>query len=342
MSKIFNILFYILLIVTFFFLLSCFGYKPRAKGVQNEILVFVSDEDKEGIIPILDSVFNRICYTPQPESVFEIRYLSPEEFQDRKSNYNIIVAAILEIRDNTGDKLIQDLLPASQFEMVTKGENQIFTKMNLYSRGQIFAIFAGISREELETSAIQKKDVIYDHFDQAFLERENKHIFQRMEQKKLSEELGEKNGWRMRIQHDYIIIREDSLNNFLWIGRAFPYRWISVHWIEQTSNLFLNRDLALKLNKEYPQQFYGAISFTDHFLTIEETFFNHWSAWRIQGLWEHKKKTMGGPFISYIFYDGVTDRIYHINLLIYNPGNPKVILLRQMDIIAQTFTICEN
>ena len=260
---------YILLIVTFFFLLSCFGYKPRAKGVQNEILVFVSDEDKEGIIPILDSVFNRICYTPQPESVFEIRYISPEEFQDRKSNYNIIVAAILEIRDNTGDKLIQDLLPASQFEMVTKGENQIFTKMNLYSRGQIFAIFAGISREELETSAIQKKDVIYDHFDQAFLERENKHIFQRMEQKKLSEELGEKNGWRMRIQHDYIIIREDSLNNFLWIGRAFPYRWISVHWIEQTSNLFLNRDLALKLNKEYPQQFYGAISFTDHFLYLK-------------------------------------------------------------------------
>jgi hypothetical protein len=70
--------------------------------------------------------------------------------------------------------------------------------------------------------------------------------------------------------------------------------------------------------------------------------FNDWSGWRITGLWESLEEAQGGPFIAYTFYDGISDRTYYIHVLIYNPGGDKYLLLRQLDIIANTFYVEES
>ena len=47
----------------------------------------------------------------------------------------------------------------------------------------------------------------------------------------------------------------------------------------------------------------------------------------------------GGPFRSYVFYDPGKDLTYHINYLIFYPGNTKSIFFRQADMILKTFQI---
>ena len=45
----------------------------------------------------------------------------------------------------------------------------------------------------------------------------------------------------------------------------------------------------------------------------------------------------GGPFYSYIFYDHHSDRTFHINTLVHNPGKSKAVYIRQMELIAKSF-----
>ena len=31
------------------------------------------------------------------------------------------------------------------------------------------------------------------------------------------------------LQQDFQLIRSDSLNSFVWVGRGYPYRWLTLH-----------------------------------------------------------------------------------------------------------------
>ncbi|MCH7731244.1 MAG: DUF4837 family protein [Candidatus Marinimicrobia bacterium] len=319
--------------------INCGSFKRRAVGIENQILIFVSDEDKPYVQSLVDSVFGRVVYTPRPEPIFELIFPDPNQFGEQKFNHNILVISLFNPPDSTGDILVRSLLPKDQYNSAKKRENHIFARKDRFSIGQVIAILAAENIEILLESIEEKERWLFDQFNIPFLERQKKHMFKRLEQKELSREFSEKYGWRMRIQHDYLVMKEDPEHNFIWIGRAFPFRWISVKWIDNASEIALNTGIATDMIKELPQYFTEKIRFIDYHYKIEETFFNQWQSWRAEGLWEHRDKVKGGPFVSYVFYDGVSDRIYHINFLIYNPGNPKIVLLRQMDIMVHTFSV---
>ena len=46
---------------------------------------------------------------------------------------------------------------------------------------------------------------------------------------------------------------------------------------------------------------------------------------------------MGGPFLTYAFYDEETGRNYIIDGMVFAPNYPKREFLRQMEVIAYTF-----
>ncbi|MFQ6674481.1 MAG: DUF4837 family protein, partial [Fidelibacterota bacterium] len=169
--------------------------------------------------------------------------------------------------------------------------------------------------------------------------RQKKHIFKNMEQKKLSERLLEDYGWTMRIQHDWVMIREQPDKNTVWLGRSFPYRWISVYWVDHPPVKRLDSQVVIQAVRDYPHAVYDNINFTPYYERVEKTVLGKWDAWRVEGMWEHSKEPKGGPFVSFLFYDDRTDRLYHINLLIHYPGGNKMLLLRQMEVMARTFTV---
>ncbi|MGE5411558.1 MAG: DUF4837 family protein, partial [Clostridiales bacterium] len=62
----------------------------------------------------------------------------------------------------------------------------------------------------------------------------------------------------------------------------------------------------------------------------------------MQGLWEMSDKSMGGPFINYTLYDEKSKRIYMIDASIYAPNYVKKGLIRQLDILLQSFQTTEQ
>ena len=91
----------------------------------------------------------------------------------------------------------------------------------------------------------------------------------------------------------------------------------------------------------FPKTYYGNIRFHDYKFSIEKMYFNHYQSWECTGIWESSDdiSAKGGPFRSYLFYDATTDRTFHINTIVHHPGRDKSIFLRQLELIAKTFSI---
>lgn len=318
---------------------SCIAHKERATGVQNRIIVFSSPEDLPLIQSSLESVFGRVVYTPEPEPYFELDYADPSRFDGLKFSHNIIVASIFSPGDSTGDLLAQSLLPGHQFELALRGENHVFSTRDFYARGQVLAILAANTEQDLARSLQEKGRWLFDRFDHALLERLKHHVFKSMERKKLGKQFQEKYGWFIRLQHDWEVIEENPDKNFVWLGRSFPYRWLCIHWVDNPPVKKLDPQIVAELVRNLPTVFSGSIRFTQYYQQMEQIQLNRWPAWRVEGLWEHRTDAKGGPFVSYLFYDDLTDRLFHINCLIHYPGGKKVMLLRQMEIMVNTFSI---
>ena len=84
---------------------------------------------------------------------------------------------------------------------------------------------------------------------------------------------------------------------------------------------------------------YKSIRFNNHKFKLDRNYFNDLKGWQCSGIWESSDslEAKGGPFYSYIFYDDQTDRTFHINTLVHNPGKSKSLYIRQMKLIAKSF-----
>ena len=329
----------LLILYLFVFSFSCSGYKQRAKGVENQITVFTSEDDRPIIASAFESIFNRAVFTPEPEPYFELEYLNPSDFNQFKYNHNIIVVSLFTPEDTTGDNLVRSILPENQLDLVIQDKNKLFATRDFFARGQVFAILAANDEDDLIHALQERGQWLYSQFDHALMERIQKHVFSSTEQKKLSKKLREDYGWYIRLQRDYTIINEKPEKNFVWLGRSFPYRWLSVQWMDNPRIKSLDPQMVIELVQNYPDVFYKNVRFTGYYRQMEEVPLDRWTAWRVEGLWEHKSEARGGPFISYLFYENTSNRIFHINCLIFNPGGKKVLLLRQMETMIQTFSV---
>ena len=50
-----------------------------------------------------------------------------------------------------------------------------------------------------------------------------------------------------------------------------------------------------------------------------------------------RQSGMGGPFLTYTFYDQESGRVYMIDGMVFAPGYEKREFLRQVEVIAHTF-----
>ena len=119
------------------------------------------------------------------------------------------------------------------------------------------------------------------------------------------------------------------------MGRDIPYRWLAVKW--ENGLVFSDSSSVHSYVMDLPSRFFKNIQYSNYLFKIEPVTFKNYGAWKITGLWESIDEAQGGPFISYLFYDEVTERTFFIHSMIFHPGRDKYLLLRQVDIIAHTF-----
>ena len=325
---------YLLLFI--FALSGCEISKPRADGADNELVLVSSFEDKDDIQTILSIIFNDTLYTPQPEPFYKIKWVEPENFDDIKSHVNVIIAAIGQDVNNKGAKLVKKILSNEQYKSSIEGDNQLIFSKNVFSRDQNYLIINGPNKEKIIELSKDQGPWLKKQYDDLLIKRQSIHLFEgSTRQKDLEKSLLEKYNWKLKIPWGYTVIRDSSEGNFFWMGRDIPYRWLAVKW--ENGLVFSDSSSVHSYVMDLPSRFFKNIQYSNYLFKIEPVTFKNYGAWKITGLWESIDEAQGGPFISYLFYDEVTERTFFIHSMIFHPGRDKYLLLRQVDIIAHTF-----
>ena len=310
--------------------------KRDAIGADNEIIVICSDIDKDNIERFLTLVFNDSLHTPEPEPFYVLKFSSPESYSKLKKQTNVVVAAIDRDSANTGLKLIKSILPAKQRKNMVSNDPIIVAK-NVHANHQLFMVINSNSYDHLLGFVDKKRNYIKRNFHEQFIDRQSRFLFSQNNINPLRDSLLAEFGWSLDLPWGWDVVKKIPDSNFVWLGKEMPYQWIGIGW---SAGNILSSELAVgQYIWEWPRNNYKTIQFSEYKFVLKKAHSDNSSAWRATGIWETSDliESKGGPFRSYVFYDKKKDLTYHLNYLIFHPGNSKSIFLRQADMILQTF-----
>ena len=326
-----NSLFLFLLCLLIF---GCAG-KKDSLGTDDEIRVICSKIDEPVIKDYLASVFDDTIYTPAPEPLFKLIFSRPEHYEDLKEYAQVIIAAVNRNSTNPGYRLLKKLLPEGQLNN-SEDDNPVLLTRDLHAKDQVYVVINASNKEHLFNYLDKNKGLLRKHYDEQFKLRGSRFLFND-NQTQIEEKINEDYGWFLKIPWGWEILRNDDKMNFFWMGSEYPYRWMSIKW-DNGNNI--NDGLSLgKQIWNFPINHYKSIRFNENRFKLDRIYFNDYKGWQCSGIWESMDSldAKGGPFYSYIFYDHHSNRTFHINTLVHNPGKSKAVYIRQMELIAKSF-----
>ena len=310
--------------------------KRDAIGADNEIIVICSDADKNNVESFLTLIFNDSLHTPEPEPLYFLKFSSPESYSKLMKQTNVVVAAIDRDSTNTGLKLINNILPEKQRKNMVSNDPIIVAK-NVHANHQLFIVINAKSYEHLLKFVDKKRPYIKRNFHEQFIERQSRFLFSKNNINPLRDSLMAEFGWSLDLPWGWDIVKKVPDSNFVWLGKEMPFQWIGIGWSQGNR---INSELEVgQYLWQWPKNNYKTIQFSEYKFDLKKASSDNFSAWRATGIWETSDliESKGGPFRSYVFYDNKKDLTYHLNYLIFYPGNSKSIFLRQADMILQTF-----
>ena len=217
---------------------------PESTGQLNEIIVITSPEDRLLIEPILSDVFNQIIHTPQIEKLFNIKYHNPWNLERYNDHGNIIMVSLDYPEDSTADILTRRILAKN------KQESQLLILGDLYAKNQLFCIMHSLDAIEFANNMKINSSWILKEFQTLFEEKLFKRIFENGKNNKLSNTVSNILDYTIDLQPDFKLIKSDSINSFIWLGRGYPYRWLILYKAKKDD--YINVDSSwIKLKDDF-------------------------------------------------------------------------------------------
>jgi hypothetical protein len=341
----------LLILLTAYPLLTSCGsdYKPAARGAHSEILV-VMDTTQWGseTYHALEETFgNMILTMPRPQPRFDLRFTgirTNRDFENIKRHKNVIVAAPIDEETVVG-QLMRGILSEDIKDRIRNSQNFAFPLRDRWYRDQWVLFLSENSDEELARRIRGAERRLVSGLEEIEIQRWTDEVYRRGEQPEVSDEMWEKYGWSMRVQHDYNI-GADTVG-FVSLRRYLPDndRWIWFHWkddvrsIDQIDEQWINARRDSLLERHIRGSRDDSHSMTDYRRPIETrtTSVNDMYAWETRGIWRMQGDAMAGPFINYTIYDDDLNRLYMIEYAQFSPRFPQRDFLYQFMAMVRTF-----
>lgn len=334
------------LIIIVFLMVACNSSNKPAKGFEDEIFVIADSLEYIELKEALDSTFERIIYTPQPEKIFTLKRINPSQLNKYKRKKNILIAAPLNSGSKTS-RFISSVVDSSLRNKMEVDSNFILIKNDLWAKNQIVAVISASSINGMKSKILNNSDDFLYTFQKISDERLFNSLYKaKYERKEIEGKLLKNYGWIIYVQADFHLALDKPEDNFVWLRRSpgsEMERWIFIHWIDNATPEYLNEDSIRVIRNRITKKYYltsdnkGYVVIAEDYFTINEVNFNDKYALFTQGLWDLNIKGMGGPFVNYVFYDEDTQRLYMLDGAVYAPKYYKRNLIQQMDVTLHSF-----
>lgn len=306
-----------------------------AEGSDYEIIVVADESNWEVAKPYLEETFEKIIYTPQVETFYQLRRVQPEEFDKYRLHKNLILLSQLEV-SSLLTPVLKSMLPDSTLNGIRNSAKAYYSRRNAYADGQTLLIILGKSDGDLQARLRLNNQELFEMMDQQTQKRLTRFIYRIGEQTEVADAYYKQYGWYLRMMHDYVEIRNAPDSQFVWLGRDFPFRWIVVNWMDAPESFDLEESGRVMLHHVYGELI-PEMRITNRYFSLKETWLNSHRAIEFRGLWEHKTEIKGGPFIAYTFYAPEQDRIFFLSGIVWAPDREKLPYIRQIEMMLKTF-----
>lgn len=320
--------------------------KSDAMGDNDFVTIIADSSDYDALSDVIENAFGRPFFTPQPETWFRWERYGLAEMMDHRRDRNILIVAPLDAQNRMGEYM-RTALDSSVQTLVRSGEEHVFVKQDLWYRGQTVVHLTGKSMNDLRDFMAANAQQLEYYFKQAWDVREIARLRELPRETKIEETLLEEHGFSFTIIKSWFIAKDSSELNTVLLRRQAPReteRWLTVHWIDTTNTALLTNEFAYQtrnrlteiLYRTYDDAAFVVVDSVNH-LQFDEMNFQDRFAIRMKGLWRMSDFSMGGPFVSYLFYDEQQKRIYFIEGSIFAPRYEKKKLIQDLDIMIKSF-----
>lgn len=301
---------------------------PRGIGLSSKIVVVAEEAHWEALKPVLTDVLLQPILTPQPESVFNVVYVSPDDFDQYRVFRNVIIVG--EPHSKLGN--IVDDLGYGQ-DVVIRNDVWAINQVVIGIRAN--DVWA--AKEQIALNA----DRIVSVIDDAMADWLTSILYHAGVDEVSSRALLDRHGWQIQVPVGFKVMHDFADQKFITFARQIDRRqlWMWVYWEDGVRPDQLTADWCLEKRNEICRKFYDGDQTALSDLKIYETDFNSRLAVCLEGLWENDKSWQGGPFKNYALVDADRERFYMIDVGIYAPSRSKALHVRQLDALAHTFEI---
>lgn len=352
------------LLVTYIGLSGCETLinKPSATGPEGVITVVIDSTHWKGAVgeALQEELGQWIGTLPAPERLFqlEVTPLSSERvFDTVRKKKNVLFVAPLS--DTTGvGRFLRSRLDEEAARAIENGQSAVIPRRDLWRRHQLVVYLTAATPEDLVRTIHERGEDLRYAFNTITRERMTLDMFERGRQRDLEEQLMQKHGFAVNVQHDYFIAIDTT--NFVWLRRVISsesWRSLFVYYEENGDPskltpewIYATRDSLARLYLQGNVGGYAAIDYRRPLETENINFLDRFG-YETRGLWHMIGEDengnvvpygMGGPFLNYAFYDQTQGRLYMIDGMVFAPGFDKREFLRQLEVIAYTFRTREE
>jgi len=301
------------------FILTC-SKLPESVGLENDIVIFSSLEDKAEIDFKVNDMFNDYINTPIEENKYNLKWIKPNDFKNYKYYKNIIILSLEHPSDSTIDILYKKF--KNQYNNL-----DLFSLYSLYSENQIILPIGAHNSIEFIDLINKNQHWIKNEINQNI----DLNLFEKIKHKSVNDSISTiiKNKFNIRphIDIDYKIL--DNYKNFLRIGRGIPYRWLIFSKIDKTENNLIWSTFESILSKNIQ-----GVKVSEFYRTKDDSFY--------RGLYEHSDSDTGGPLFVYLFDNNINNEVILISGFVNNPGKNKYLLLKELEIIVKNIKENKN
>ncbi len=341
-------------------------YRPDATGLEGQITVVVDSSLWSG--PTGEALRNHVggaietLPSIEPEFDLELVRLASQAAldmaQDRKNVLFVGLITDSTSEQNTPESEYLNILfqNDSLRQTIMAGSPALVARPNHWRRNQLVYYLVAGSEEDLIRSIEANSDDLRYHYNLVSRSRLHRDMFDIGRQHSVEQTLMNRHGFAVHGQHDYFIAIDTT--QFVWLRRSLTDTWRSlfVYYEENADPSKLNAEWIVSARDALTQRYIGGTAGGwievdgRRPLTAQEINFKERFAIELRGLWhmvgeENGRKFpfgMGGPFVTYAFYDEPSRRLYLIDGMVFAPNFPKREFMRQMEVIAYTFRTLEE
>jgi hypothetical protein len=320
---------------------------PTAYGEVDGIF-FISDEYiwKTAVGDTFKKYFEALYpVTPQPEPLFDIRFISSEKFNKvHRTHRTIIIMADLSDTANTATQMTLKAIGKQNGKRAIQDDKyRLALSYDRWAAGQLVIYWFAPNRQLLIESIRRDYDQIIKKINTHDAVKLNKQVFAEGKNQNIEKYIKDSLRFQISIPKNFEIAYKDSSTVWIFDDTDKASSNILMH-VLKGNYLSIHPDTLIKIRNQLSKKYFSSWAEGSYMtvdkenlpLFFEEIMVLGRKGLQCRGLWKMEKDFMGGPFASYMILD--SNQIIFLDAFVYAPGKKKRFEMRKLDMIFSGFS----